>query len=56
MKLPPDKVAFVGHDRLELSGASAVGMPTIAFNFDPDAQADVHISRFEELVEVLVKD
>jgi hypothetical protein len=31
-------------------------MPTIAFNYDPDAQADVHISRFEELAEVLVKD
>jgi FMN phosphatase YigB (HAD superfamily) len=56
MKLPPDKVAFVGHDHLELSGATAVGMPTIAFNYDPDAQADVHISRFEELAEVLVKD
>jgi len=56
MNLPPDKVAFVGHDRLELSGASAVGMPTIAFNYDPDAQADVHICRFEELIEVLVKE
>ena len=56
MKLPPDKVAFVGHDHLELSGASAVGMPTIAFNYDPDAQADVHISRFEELVEVLIRE
>jgi FMN phosphatase YigB (HAD superfamily) len=55
MNLPPDKVAFVGHDALELSGASAVCMPTIAFNFDPDAQADVHISRFEELDEVLIK-
>lgn len=54
MKLPPDKVVFVGHDRVELAGATAVGMPTIAFNFDSDAQADVHISRFEELVEVLV--
>jgi FMN phosphatase YigB (HAD superfamily) len=55
MNLPPDKVAFVGHDRLELHGASAVGMPTVAFNFDSDAQADVHIGRFEELVDVLAK-
>jgi HAD superfamily hydrolase (TIGR01509 family) len=54
MDLPPQRVVFVGHDRLELAGACAVGMPTIAFNFDSDAQADVHISRFEELAEVLV--
>ena len=47
MNLAPEKVAFIGHDRLELAGASAVGMPTVAFNFDTDAQADVHIDRFE---------
>ncbi len=55
MNLPSDKVVFVGHDRLELSGASAVGMSSVAFNFDPDAQADVHISRFEELLDVLIR-
>jgi HAD superfamily hydrolase (TIGR01509 family) len=54
MGLPPDQVVFVGHDHLELAGAAAVGMPTIAFNFDADAQADVLINRLEELVEVLV--
>jgi phosphoglycolate phosphatase-like HAD superfamily hydrolase len=54
MKLVPDKIVFVGHDRLELAGAAAVGMSTIAFNFDSDAQADVHINRFEELIEVLI--
>jgi HAD superfamily hydrolase (TIGR01509 family) len=53
MNLPPEQVAFVGHDRVELAGASAIGMATIAFNFDPDAQADVHITRFEELIPVL---
>jgi HAD superfamily hydrolase (TIGR01509 family) len=53
MNLPPEQVAFVGHDRVELAGAAAVGMATIAFNFDADAQADVHITRFEELVPVL---
>jgi FMN phosphatase YigB (HAD superfamily) len=54
MNIPPEKIVFVGHDRLELAGAAAVGMSTIAFNFDSDAQADVHIARFEELVEVLI--
>ena len=53
MNTPPEEVAFVGHDRVELAGAAAVGMATIAFNFDPDAQADVHLTRFEELILVL---
>lgn len=53
MDLPADQVAFVGHDAAELAGARAVRMPTIAFNFDTDAQADVYLSRFEELVEVI---
>jgi HAD superfamily hydrolase (TIGR01509 family) len=49
MKLPAEQVAFVGHDTAELAGAAAVGMPTIAFNFDADAQADVYLARFDEL-------
>jgi FMN phosphatase YigB (HAD superfamily) len=53
MNLPPEQVAFVGHDRVELAGATAVGMATVAFNFDLDAEADAHLTRFEELVEVL---
>ena len=50
MGLPGDRVAFVGHDAEELAGAAAVGMPTIAFNYDPDAKADVFITRFEQLL------
>jgi HAD superfamily hydrolase (TIGR01509 family) len=53
MNLPVSRVAFVGHDAEELAGATAVGMQTVAFNFDPDAQADVFIARFEELAEIL---
>jgi len=53
MKLRPERVAFVGHDCEELAGAAAVGMQTVAFNFDPDAEADVHITRFEELLDVV---
>jgi len=53
MRLPPEQVAFVGHDAVQLAGASAIGMPTIAFNFDPDAVADVCITHFDELPEVL---
>ncbi len=53
MGLPAEQVAFVGHDTAELAGATAVGMPTVAFNFDPDAQADVRLGRFEELLEAV---
>ncbi len=53
LKLPAEEVAFVGHDAAELSGAAAVGMPAIAFNFDTDARADVYLARFEELLEVI---
>ena len=50
MELPSDRAAFVGHDAEELLGAAGVGMATIAFNYDPDAEADVFINRFEELL------
>ena len=53
MRLPAEQVAFVGHDTAELAGAAAIGMPTIAFNFDRDARADVHLARFDELVDVV---
>lgn len=51
--LPAARVAFVGHDTADLAGAAAVGMPTVAFNFQPGARADVCIARFEELYEVV---
>ncbi len=52
MRLPPEQVAFVGHDSQELAGAARVGMQTIAFNFDPEAQADVYLVRFDELLQL----
>ena len=54
MKLRADQVAFVGHDAQELAGAAEVGMQTIAFNYDNDAQADVFMARFEELIELVI--
>lgn len=53
MRLPAAEVAFVGHDAAELAGATRVGMHTVACNFEPEAQADVFIARFEELLEVV---
>ena len=49
MELPVDRVVFVGHDADELVGAKRVGMSTIAFNSDPQAKADVFLTRFDEL-------
>ncbi|MBN2473491.1 MAG: HAD hydrolase-like protein [Pirellulales bacterium] len=53
MNLSAGQVAFVGHDPAELAGAAAVGMATIAFNYDPDARADVYLARFDELPEMI---
>jgi len=41
--------AFVGHDGIELAGAAAVGLRTVAFNADAGAVADRAIGPFEEL-------
>ena len=46
------EVAFVGHDAWELRGAAAQGLSTFAFNSDRDAQADVYLQRFEDLIEL----
>ncbi len=51
--LPSDQTAFVGHDAEALAGAAGVGMPTIAFNYEPEAEADVFLNRFEQLLEVV---
>jgi hypothetical protein len=40
----------VGHKVSELAGARAVGMQTVAFNYDKDAQADHFIEKFSDLL------
>jgi FMN phosphatase YigB (HAD superfamily) len=52
VKLPASDAAFVGRDATELRGAKAQGLATIAFNADDDAHADVHLRRFEELLDI----
>jgi FMN phosphatase YigB (HAD superfamily) len=52
MQLPASNMAFVGHDARELRGAAVQGLATIAFNSDRDARADVHLQRFEDLIEL----
>ena len=52
MRLPPHRVAFVGHNAVELAGAAALGMTTVAFNGDADARANLVLDRFEDLLQV----
>ncbi len=52
IRLPAAAAAFVGHDARELHGASHQGLTTISFNADPDARADVHLQRFEDLLDL----
>jgi HAD superfamily hydrolase (TIGR01509 family) len=53
LSLEPPQVAYVGHDDAELAGARAVGMQTIAINYDRDAEADCFLQGFHELRDVV---
>ncbi len=46
------QAVFVGHCQEELDGARAIGMKTIAFNYDDGAQADFYIDQFADLLKV----
>ncbi|MRR29848.1 HAD family hydrolase, partial [bacterium] len=48
----PGEAVFVGHNAGELQGAHAVGMKTIAFNYEADAVADIYLDRFSDLLTV----
>ena len=50
--LAPDQAIFVGHKASELDGARAIGMPTVAFNYDEDANADRFIEKFSDLLKL----
>ena len=45
-----DQAIFVGHKISELDGARAVGLKTVAFNYDKSAQADHYIENFSDLL------
>lgn len=45
-----DETVFVGHDARELNGARRAGLRTIAFNYDPDVEADYFVDKFEDLL------
>ena len=45
-----EQAIFVGHKVSELDGAQAVGIKTVAFNYDRSAQADYYIEVFADLL------
>lgn len=49
-----DHAAFVGHKATELDGARAVGLKTIAFNYEKSAKADFYIQHFSDLLKLPV--
>lgn len=48
----PDSVAFLGDSLVDQHAANAAGIPFWSFN-SPDLQADLHVSAFKELDELL---
>ena len=53
LQLPAEQVAYVGHDAEELAGARAIGMPTVAFNHAPEAEADAFVTNFSEILDLV---
>jgi HAD superfamily hydrolase (TIGR01509 family) len=47
------QTAFVGHDADELAGAARLGMQTIAINTSQEVEADILLTRFVDLLDVV---
>lgn len=50
--IPTEQAVFVGHDQEEIAGAKAIGLKTIAFNFDVDVVADYYVDKFADILKV----
>ena len=50
LSLSPEEAVFVGHKKSELDGAHAVGLKTVAFNYENGVEADHYIEHFSELM------
>lgn len=50
--VPVEQTIFLGHKTSELEGAKALGMKTIAFNYDEDARADYYVEKFADILKV----
>lgn len=52
-KAKPDEVAFVGHAKDELEGASKAGLRTIGYNMDWGAKSDYYAEHFSDIISVI---
>ena len=52
LELAAGETLYVSRDAARLAAARAVGLWTAAFNFQPHAAADFHLTRFEELLAI----
>jgi putative hydrolase of the HAD superfamily len=52
LSLRADQAVFVGHKISELKGAKSVGMQTVAFNYEPMAEADYYVENFSDLLKL----
>ena len=48
-----ERIAFIGNHPQHLGAAARYGMPTIAFNYDDQARADLYLRQFDELIGIL---
>lgn len=53
--LPVAACAFVGHDVEELAGAMSAGMFAVAYNYHPDARADLYLGDFRRLKDLSLR-
>ena len=51
--ITPDQLCYVGRDTAALVEANAAGVRTVAVNYDDDAEADIYLGHFEQLLESL---
>lgn len=51
--LPPEEIAFVGHEDFELRGAERAGMRTVSFNCPEGLPAEFHLNVFEQLLDLV---
>jgi phosphoglycolate phosphatase-like HAD superfamily hydrolase len=52
-RITSDQLCYVGRDTAALVEANAAGFRTVAVNYDDDAEADIYLGHFEQLLESL---
>lgn len=52
-QLASHQLGYVGCDTYALSEAAGSGMRTLAMNYDDDAEAEIYLGHFEQLLEVI---